>query len=117
MIKCICSTCVATRVALSKASPGKELMEENEILARVHAIAYATKYLENNENLVAVKIFDVSDASKLGIRIDKKEKIFSKKTFLVLSKFKYRNTNFGNWWQDKDKIRLSELPEKVDLFH
>lgn len=85
--------------AQKKAPPEREPMEEeNEIVARVRAIKYATKYLENSDRFVAIKIFDPNNSSKLGIRIDKREEIFSKKTFLVLSRFKYRNDNMGNGW-------------------
>jgi len=110
MTTCPCYDC-QRRAARLKAPPGKELMEENEILVRVRAIAYATKYLENNENLVAIKIFDLSDASKLGIRIDKKEEIFSTKTFFVLSKFKYRNDT-GDWWNPYRQNKVIGITKK-----
>ncbi len=97
MNACPCFDC-QQRAARLRAPPEREPMEENEVLVHVRAIQYATKYLENNENLIAIKMFDINDSSKLGIRIDKKEEIFSRKPVLVLSKFRYRNTGMGNWW-------------------
>ncbi len=112
MIECGCSTCITQRVAQIKAPPEREPMEEeNEILIRVRAIKYATEYLENNENLVAIKIFDIHDDSKLGIRIDKKEEIFSTKTFFVLSKFKYRNDT-GDWWNPYRQNKVIGITKK-----
>lgn len=85
--------------------------EENEIIVRVRAIKCATKYLENNQNLVAIKMFNLNDDTKEGIRIDRKEEIFSKKTSLVLSKFKYRN-NMGDYCHSNRVYNLIGITKK-----
>jgi len=78
-----------------KAPPGRVPMSnENEIVLRVRAM----KALDQNQEIVAVKIFDIDDDTKLGIRIDRKEDIFSNNSVYIVSKFKYRNDNCGNWY-------------------